>query len=206
MPTFEEKVHGQFDIRTRTLGGIKARSLGADVLTLAALNVLVYAQLEGGIKDLAQCALHDLNSRRLPLGHLSPRLLRWRNSDQLERLKAMVDFDMVAQPSPFSSALGQRFKIRPVNRRREMNQMGWDTIRRVYRGFGLDSAEIDKLRPRITEIVVERNDAAHHGLLPAVLANRMEQRVRDNATVVENVLTDFSLKLLPFFSTNLHLR
>jgi len=113
MVTFEDRIISIFDNRVRTLGNIKTRSLGADGLTLTALNVLVYAQLEGGIKDLIACVLHDVNSRRPPFGDINPVLLRWRNSGELKRLKAMVDFDMIAMPSPFSSVLTKRFRFLP---------------------------------------------------------------------------------------------
>ena len=84
-----------------TLGKIKARSLGADVLTLTALKVLVYAQLEGGIKDLASCVVRHVNNRRMSVGDINPRLLLWRNAEDIRRFKSMVTFQMIAAPSPF---------------------------------------------------------------------------------------------------------
>ncbi len=206
MPTFENKVHDHFDERIRTLGRIKSRSLGADSLTLTALNVLVYAQLEGGIKDLTGCVLHDLNACRPPFGDINPVLLRWRNPGEIDRLKAMVDFNMIALPSPFSSVLAKRFKVKGINRRGELNQMSWEAIKRVYVGLGLDTSVVEKLKTKIDEIVDDRNEAAHHGVLPSTSAKQMEQHVRDNVVVVENVLTDLSLQILPFFSGEMHLR
>jgi hypothetical protein len=206
MPPFEQRIQSHLDDRTRTLGRIKTRSVGADSLTLTALSVLVYAQLEGGMKDLAACVLKDLNLRRLPVGDIKPELLRWRNPDEINRFKSMVDFEMIAMPSPFTPALERRFRVNGINRRNELNQMGWEAIRRVYRGLGLDHAEIDKLRTKIDEIVEDRNEAAHHGILPSTAATFMEQQVREKVGVVENVLTDFCLQVLPFFTNHLHMR
>lgn len=205
MPHFEERIQSHLDDRTRTLGRIKTRSVGADSLTLTALSVLVYAQMEGGIKDLAACVLRDLNLRHLPVGEIKPDLLRWRNPDEINRFKSMVDFDMIAMSSPFAPALAKRFRVSGINRRNELNQMGWDAIRRVYKGFGLDYAEIDRLRTKIDQIVEDRNEAAHHGVLPAT-ATYMEQQLREKVSVVENVLTDFCLQILPFFTNRLHMR
>jgi hypothetical protein len=206
MPTFEETIQSHLDARTSTLGRIKTRSLGADSLTLTALGVLVYAQLEGGIKDLTACVLRNLNTRRPPLGEIKPELLRWRNPEELNRFRSMVDFTMIAMPSPFEPALQRRFKVKGINRRNELNQMDGDAIRRVYRGLSLDHTEIEKLATKIDQIVEDRNEAAHHGILPSTAATLMEKHVRENVAVVENVLVDFSLQLLPFFANRLHAR
>lgn len=206
MPIYEEKIQSHLDERIATLGRIKSRSLGADSLTLTALNVLVYAQLEGGIKDIAGCVLHDLNLRRPPFGDIKPALLSWRNPNEIQHLKALVDFTMIAMPSPFSCVLSRRFRVNGINRRNELNQMSWDAIKRVYAGLGLDDSQVKKLKARIEEIVGDRNEAAHHGVLPNTSARQMEQHVRANVEVVENVLTDFSLQVLPFFSGKMHLR
>ena len=206
MPSFEKKIESLLDERTRTLGTIKTRSVGADSLTLTAFSVLVYAQLEGGMKDLAGCVLKDLNLRHLPVGHIKPELLQWRNPDEINRFKSMVDFDMIATPTPFALALERRLRVKGINRRNELNQMDWGAIRRIYRGLGLDYTEIDKLRTKIDEIVEDRNEAAHHGILPSTAATYMEQQVREKVGVVENVLTDFCLQVLPFFANRLHMR
>jgi hypothetical protein len=206
MPSFQDRIYRHFDERTATLGKIKARSLGADGLTLTALNVLVYAQLEGGIKDLASCVLRDINLRNMLVGDISPDILRWRNADDINRFKAMVDFAMIGATSPFASALGRRLKVRGINRRSEMNQMGWETIARIYRGLGLDQKGVARHRVKIDEIVDDRNAAAHYGALLTIGASYMEQHVRDNVFVVEDVLTDFSLQLLPFFANRKHMR
>ena len=206
MPTFEESVHNHFDARTSILGKIKSRTLGADALTLTALNVLVYAQLDGGIKDLASCVLRDLNRRPLQLGEIKPEILQWRNPHEINRFKSMVDFTMIAQASPFAPALMRRLKVAAINRRTEMNQMGWDTIRRVYSGFGLDVTEIERCKTKIDQIVDDRNEAAHHGVLTDKAASYMEKHVRENVAVVEDVLTHFSLQLLPFFTNRLYVR
>jgi hypothetical protein len=144
--------------------------------------------------------------RRPALGEIKPNLLRWRNPSEINRFKSMVDFNMIAMPSPFAPALIRRFKVSGINRRSELNQMGADAIKKVYSGLGLDSAEIERLRTKIDQIVDDRNEAAHHGLLPTTAATLMEKHVRENVDVVENVLTDFSLQLLPFFSNRLHVR
>ncbi|MGH9504614.1 MAG: MAE_28990/MAE_18760 family HEPN-like nuclease [Terriglobales bacterium] len=206
MPTFEERIQSHYDSRARTLGGIKARSLGADSLTLTALSVLVYAQLEGGIKDLAACVIRDLNLRNMSIGNIRPELLKWRNPNDINRFKSMVDFKMITSVSPFAPALGKRLKVRGINRKAELNQMGWETIKRVYRGLGLDQTEIERSRVKIDQIVEDRNEAAHRGVLPSIGATYMEKHVRDNVAVVENVLTDLSLQLLSFFTNQLHMR
>ena len=206
MPTFEESIHNHFDARISTLGRIKARSLGADSLTLTALNVLVYAQLEGGMKDLASCVLRDLNRRPMQLGDIKPEILQWRNPNEINRLKSMVDFKMITMAYPFASFLEKRLKIVAINRRTELNQMSWEAIRRVYGGFGLDCSEIEYCKTKIDQIVDDRNEAAHHGVAPGIAAAFMEKHVRDNVGVVENVLIHFSLQLLPFFTNRLHIR
>jgi hypothetical protein len=206
MPIFEDKIHALFDSRITTLAKIKSRSLGADSLTLTALNVLVYAQLEGGIKDLVSCVLRDINARHLTIGDIKPQLLKWRNPDEINRFKSMVDFNMIASSSPFSSALARRVKVRGIDRRNELNQMSCEAITRIYSGMGLDSSEVERLETRIDQIVDDRNSAAHHGVLPTIAASLMEKHVRENVTVVENVLTDFSLQILPFFTAGLHVR
>jgi hypothetical protein len=206
MATFEDRIFDYCDTRVSTLGKIKARSLGADVLMLTALKVLVYAQLEGGIKDLASCVLRDLNNRRMPLGDINPKLLQWRNAEDIRQFKSMVTFQMISAPSPFGEALGKRLKVRGINRKSELNQMDWEAIRRVYDGLGLDYSSVEKLRYQITQIVEERNDAAHYGVLPNLGTTLLERQVRENANIVEHVLNDFSLRLLPFFETGLHRR
>src|SRR5579872_2064335 len=105
MRTFESRILDHFEIRAATLGKIKARSVGADSLTLTALGVLVYAQLEGGIKDLTSCVLRDINLRRVPIRDIKPGLLKWRNASDISRFKSMVDFEMIAEPSPFAPAV-----------------------------------------------------------------------------------------------------
>jgi hypothetical protein len=206
MTGFEQKVHSYFDARTSTLGRIKARSMGADGLILTALGVLVYAQLEGGVKDLASCVLKDPSLRSLPLGEIKPQLLRWRNPTEIDRLKATLDFDNIATPLPFAAMLARRFEVKGINRRNELNQMGWEAIKSVYKGLSLDYSEIEPLRTKIDEIVDNRNEAAHHGVLKGTTATILEKQVRDNAVVVENVLTHFSLQLLPFFANRMHKR
>jgi hypothetical protein len=206
MGIFENRICEYCDTRVSTLGKVKARSLGADEVTLTALKVLVYAQLEGGIKDLASCVLRDVNSRRMSVGDINPRLLQWRNAEDIHRFKSMVTFQMIAAASPFAAALGRRLRVRGINRKGELNQMDWAAVRRIYDGLGLDHTSIEKFRGRITQIVEDRNDAAHYGVLPRLGAALMEKQVRENAETVEHVLTDFSLQLLPFFESNLHRR
>jgi hypothetical protein len=84
--------------------------------------------------------------------------------------------------------------------------MDWEAIRKVYNGLGLDHSSVEKLRGQITLIVEDRNDAAHYGVLPTLGTTLMERQVRENAGIVEYVLTDFSVQLLPFFASNLHRR
>ncbi len=206
MATFEDRVFAYFDTRVNTLGKIKTRSLGADTLTLTAMKVLVYAQLEGGVKDLASCVLRDLNNRRMTVGDINPRLLQWRNPEDIRSFRSMVTFEMIAKPSPFEGALGKHLKVRGINRKTEFIQMDWDALRRVYGGLGLDHRSVEKLRGQITQIVDERNTAARYGVLPPLGSTLMEKQVRENADIVEHVLTDFSIQLLPFFENGLHRR
>ena len=84
--------------------------------------------------------------------------------------------------------------------------MDWETIRKIYGGFGLDDSSVEKLRGQITLIVQDRNDAAHYGVLPTLGPTLMERQVRENVDIVEYVLIDFSVQLLPFFASNLHRR
>ena len=58
----------------------------------------MYAQLEGGIKDLASCVLRDLNLRHMSVGDIKPELLQWRNPNEINRFRSMVDFNMIAIP------------------------------------------------------------------------------------------------------------
>jgi hypothetical protein len=206
MATFQDRIFNYCDTRVSTLGKIKARSLGADLLTLTALKVLVYAQLEGGIKDLASCVLRDLNNRRMLVGEISPRLLEWRNAEDIRQFKSVVTFEMIAAPAPFGQALNKRLRVKGINRKSELNQMDWEAVRKVYNGLGLDHRSVEKLRGQITLIVGDRNDAAHYGVLPRLGTTLMERQVRENADIVEYVLTDFSVQLLPFFASNLHRR
>lgn len=206
MATFEKRISDYCDSRVSTLAKVKARSLGADVLTLTALKVLVYAQLEGGIKDLASCVLRDLNNRHLAVGAINPTLLQWRNAEDIRRFKSMVTFEMIGTQSPFLGAISKRLKIRGINRKTEFNQMDWEAVRKVYCGLGLNPDSVEKLRGHITQIVEDRNDAAHYGVLPTLGKTLMEKQVRENADVVEQVLMDFSVQLLPFFTDGLHRR
>jgi hypothetical protein len=206
MATFEDRIQDNLDARISTLGKVKIRSLGADSLTLAALNVLVYAQLEGGVKDLAACVLRDVNARGMALGTIKPGLLEWRNPDAIDRFRSMVNFDMVALPSPFNPILGKRIKVRGINRKFELNQMSWKAMKRVYSGLGLDYTYIEKSKAQIDDLVDYRNTAAHYGVLPPVATALLERQVRENVVIVENVLTDLSIQLLPFFSNGLHMR
>jgi len=206
MPIFEDTIHNYFDARIQTLGRVKTRSLGADSLTLAALNVLVYSQLEGGVKDLVSCVLHHVNARHMPLSDINPGLLAWRNPDELDRFRSAVDFNMVATPSPFAPLLTRRVKVRSINRRFELNQMGWATIKRVYSGLGLDYTSVEKSKAEIDQLVDDRNEVAHYGAMASVAAKFIEKHIRDNVVVVETVLTDFSIQLLTFFTNRLHMR
>jgi hypothetical protein len=130
----------------------------------------------------------------------------WRNPEQIDTFKAKVNFEMIAVSSPFASALATPFQVKPINRRYEMNQMDSKAVGAVYTGLGLDHSEIDKLKTKIDEIVEDRNQAAHHGVPPTTAAGYMQQQVREKVDVVETVLTDFCLQLLPFFTNSLHVR
>jgi hypothetical protein len=206
MPSFEDIVHHHYDVRISTLGKIKSRSLGADMLTLVALTVLAYAQLEGGVKDLASCVIRHVNYRNLQLGQITPQLLTWRNPDELNQFKSLITFENVAEARPFSKALERRTKIRSIDRRFELNQMGWASLKNVYGGFGLTLTEIERSAAEIDALVEARNQAAHYGIPPSTASSIIENQLRGYVTMVEAVLTDLSLQLLPFFSDRMHLR
>ncbi len=175
-------------------------------MTLTALKVLVYAQMEGGVKDLAACLISQVNKRRMPLAEITPRILKWRNLSDLDKFRAMIDFDMLASLSPFSAALQKSARVRPINRRYELNQMDWRSLKDVYNGFGLDTANIEKVKTKIDQIMEDRNQVAHHGQIPATANALAEKHLRENAEVVENVLTDMSLQLLGYFGKGMHRR
>ncbi len=206
MPTFEETIHSHFDARIDTLGKVKSRSIGADSLTLTALNVLIYAQLEGGVKDLTACVLRHINLRRLALGEIRPTLLKWRNPDEIERFRSALDFSMISSPSPFVNILSRHVKLKGINRRHELNQMGSAALKRIYVGLGLDYSAVSQSTAQIDELVDHRNSAAHYGILPSVATAIMEKQVRGNVMIVEKVLTDLSIQLLLYFVNRLHMR
>src|SRR5262249_47678823 len=126
--------------------------------------------------------------------------------DDIRKFKSMVTFKMIAEASPFSTELAKSSRLRGVNRKREMNQMDWGAIKGTYIGLGLDYSAIETLRAKVDQLVADRNDAAHYGVLPTSGILFLEQQVRDSAAVVENVLTDLSLRLLSFFQDGLHRR
>jgi hypothetical protein len=185
------------------LASIKTRSLGADALVLSALRVLVYAQLEGGVKDASACVIKHVNARNMELGEIAPKLLKWRNQEEIVRYRSIVDFEMIGDNAPFAAVLKKQVRVKAINRRRELNQMSWVALKRVYDGFGLDRTRVERLAAVIDDLVDARNEAAHHGLMPKAL---FESRVRDDAESVADILTDLSLQLLSFFSNRLHRR
>jgi hypothetical protein len=206
MSPFESAVNLRYDTRISTLAAIKARSIDADTLVLSALTVLAYAQLEGGVKDISACVIKHVNRMKLGWGEVSPRLLQWRNQDDLARFKAAVNFDMIGGADPFAPLLSRRAQIRPINRRAELNQMTWRALEAVYDGFGLDSRDIRQAAADIDSLVDARNDAAHRGIFPIATANMLERQVRDHVSIVENVLTDLALQLFTYFNNNRHRR
>jgi hypothetical protein len=206
MSLFESAVNARYDTRISTLAAIKARSLGADTLVLSALTVLPYAQLEGGVKDISACVIKHVNRMKLGWGEVSPRLLQWRNQEDLARFRGAVNFDMIGAADPFASLLSRRAQIRPINRRRELNQMTRRALEAVYDGFGLDSRDIKQAAANIDDLVDARNDAAHRGVFPIATANMLERQVREHVSIVENVLTDLALQLFAYFNNGLHRR
>jgi hypothetical protein len=206
MSAFEEVIHTLYDDRIRILAQIKARSLGADRLTLMALGVLVYAQLEGGIKGVASVAIRHINARNIEIGRLAPKLLEWRNPDDLARFKTAVYFEIIASPSPFEELLLRQTKVRPIDIRYELNQMSWNTLKMVYGGFSITTDDINKYAVEVDDLVNARNDAAHSGLPNNESSTTLEGQLRGKVTVVEAILTDFGLQMLSLFENNLHLR
>lgn len=142
----------------------------------------------------------------MELGEVTPKLLKWRNREEIDRFKAIVDFDIVGLASPFAAVLKRRVKINAINRRRELNQMSWAVLKTVYNGFGLDYTLVERSAASIDGLVDARNEAAHHGLTPKTTAALLESQVRENVLTVENVLTDISVQLLTFFSSRKHRR
>jgi len=179
---FEDDLQNLYDDRLGILGKIKAKSLaGLDVLSLTALNVLAYAQMEGGMKDLSARVIRDINARNMLLGEISPTILEWRCTEELDRLKSAVNFKMAGEPN---SA----------------------TIKRIYRGFGISSIGIETQAAAIDELVDARNLAAHYGLPGASAANLLAVQLRAHVGTAEFVLTDFTLNLISYFSTRSHRR
>jgi len=161
MSPYEQAVHKLYDDRTSTLAGIKARSVDANVLTLTALRVLVYAQLEGGIKEQVALLIRQVNAYKLQLGATSPSLLKWRNNDDLSRFRNAVSFDNFALSFPFGNLAGKRVRITPLNRIREFNQMNSESLAEIYTGLGFDKAAIQPSASAVNDLVGARNDAAH---------------------------------------------
>ena len=203
---FPEEIQGLLDSRVETLGRIKVRSLGADSLTLTALNVLVYAQLEGGVKDLSARLVRRLNAYNLTFANINPKLLEWRNGKELERFRKTISFSNISSANPFAPLLAEKAKVRPINRRFEFNQMHWEELTSIYSGLGLTVAQIARSRQDISALVEMRNDAAHHGVPSKMAAKLLGELVRQHALAVGTVLTDFSLQLLVFFENKLHRR
>ena len=203
---FQEDVHHYWDERNGTLAKILARSIDADTLTLMALTVLTYAQLEGGVKDLTAIVIRHVNQRKLQIGEINPSLLEWRGEGELQRFKSKVSFDLIASPYPFKDLLKRTIKIKGINRQYELNQMSWATLNRVYVGFGLDPSHVQAHSSQIDDLVKTRNQTAHHGVTPPIARTLMETQLRSDIQMVGFVLTDLSLQLLSFFSGKLHLR
>jgi hypothetical protein len=206
MPSFDQDVHAFWDSRTETLAKIKSRSLGADALTLTALNVLIYAQLEGGIKELTSLTIREVNSLQVPLGRVAPCLLAWRNAPEIDRLRKAITFDNVTHHAPLSTELARTIVIRDLSVSSEFNQMNPRSLVKIYSGFHLDQTDLKKTLGRIETLVSARNEAAHNGVLPPLALSLLEQQTRGYVATVEVILTDVSLQLLTLFSKGLHLR
>lgn len=206
MSSYEQSVHKLYDDRISTLARIKTRSVDADVLTLTALRVLVYAQLEGGIKEQIAVVIRQINAYKLQLGNTSPALLKWRNKDDLSRFKAAVSFDNISLAFPFGNLPTRRTKVKPLNRVREFNQMNSQSLAEIYSGLKLNSSMISQSVSAVNDLVEARNDAAHHGIMPKTAKKWLETQVRGDAAIVEMILTDIALQMLTFFANGLHLR
>ena len=206
MGTYEDKVQHIYDSRMGTLAKIKARSLGADNLVLSALNVLVYAQLEGGVKELAAFVIKSINFRNPQVGELAPCLLSWRNPEEIGHFQRAIDFYSISKEQPFRAELQRPVSLRPINRRYELNQMSWLALQGLYRGLGLSDSEVSQHSADIDSLVDERNQIAHQGIPSELASKLLENQLRASAGIVENVLTDLSLHLLNFFSENKHRR
>jgi hypothetical protein len=204
---FENDLQNLYDDRLRILGKIKAKSLaGLDVLTLTALSVLAYAQLEGGMKDLSARVIRDINARNMLLGEISPNILEWRCDEELDRLKSAVNFKMVGESDPFFLVLKRKVRVRGIHRQQEMNQMNSATVKRVYRGFGISSIGVETRAVAIDELVDARNSGAHYGLPGASAASLLEAQLRAHVDTAEFVLTDFTVNLITYFATGKHRR
>lgn len=206
MGTFEERISNCYDDRILTLGKIKSRSIGADALTLTALTVLTYAQLEGGVKDLVAFTIRDFNMRKVTIAKASPYLLKWRNPEEIDRFRSFVNFEMIVDPSPFDPLLARQLRLKGINRKSEFNQMDWAALRRIYTGLGLNYSSIATAADQIDNLVAARNQAAHHGMPPNVAIPILEGQLRSQVDLVQDVLTDLGIRLLPYFSGKTHLR
>jgi len=206
MNPYERAVHAAYDERISTLGKIKARSLDANILMLAALRVLIYAQLEGGIKEQVSLLIRQINAYKLQLGDTSPSILKWRNKRDLSRFKAAISFENISLSFPFGNLTAQRTKITPINRLKEFNQMNSENLAEIYTGLGFNKSIIQQTGSSINDLVGARNDVAHHGVMPKIGKNLLEAQVRGDAAIVETVLTDMTLQNLTFFANGLHRR
>jgi len=105
-----------------------------------------------------------------------------------------------------SACVKGRARIKAIDRRYELNQMDSTALKQVYAGFGLDPRQVERSAAQIDSLVGARNEVAHHGAMPKIASTILEGQVRENVMIVENVLTDFALQLLPFFSKRMHTR
>jgi hypothetical protein len=108
---------------------------------------------------------------------------------------------MIGAKVPFDAILSKRVKVTAINRKREMNQMSWQTLKIMYAGLGLDYLSIEHVASEVGDLVSAGNAAAHDRIMPTVAAGLLESQLRTNVAVVENVLTDLSVKLLDYFNT-----
>ena len=206
MGFYEDRILQLCDDRIRTLARIRIRSFGADVLSLTAMRVMVYSQLEGGVKELVSFVIRQINSYPLQLGEISPALLKWRNSQDINSFRAAVNFDNIASSFPFGNLPAKRVKVRPINRISEFNQMNSQNLTVIYDGLRLNKGVLTTKKSNVDDLVSARNDAAHHGVMPTTAKNFLEAQLRDDATMVEKMLEDLALQFLTFFSSQLFRR
>jgi hypothetical protein len=163
---FLEPIIDSYDERVGLLGRVKVRSLNADDLHLACYHVLVYAQLEGFVKDVVGQLVDYLNKKKSPRMALTAEILRDRTEAAEDELRALLSLDTYADiEDRVRTFMQSSCEIKPLQTKYELNQMNGDTIEKVYRWFGWSTASVSVQILTANDLITVRNSVAHHGRL-----------------------------------------